>query len=57
MDSYQLFRAAKNQQIGIAPGQIFSVEAAYKHCIRLSFAEPFSAEIEEAIKQLGILAQ
>lgn len=55
-DGYQLFRAAKNQQISIAPGQIFSVESAYKHCIRLSFAEPFSAEIEEGIKRLGELA-
>ncbi|MFK7982137.1 MAG: PLP-dependent aminotransferase family protein [Saprospiraceae bacterium] len=56
-DSYQLFRAAKSQQISIAPGQVFSVESAYKHCIRLSFAEPFTEEIEEGIRQLGELAQ
>ncbi|MEM1124255.1 MAG: PLP-dependent aminotransferase family protein [Bacteroidota bacterium] len=28
-DSYQLFRAAKDQQISIAPGQIFSVEPTF----------------------------
>lgn len=55
-DSYELFKAAKNQHIGIAPGQIFSVESKYKHCIRLSFAEPFTKEIEEGIKRLGTLA-
>lgn len=56
-DSYELFKAAKNQQISIAPGQIFSVESNYKNYIRLSFAEPFTDEIEQAIKQLGILAE
>jgi len=56
-DSYQLFKAAKDQQISIAPGQIFSVESDYKHCIRLSFAEPFTEEIKEGIKQLGVLAE
>ena len=56
-DSYELFKAAKNQQISIAPGQIFSVESNYKNYIRLSFAEPFTEEIEQAIKQLGILAE
>ncbi len=55
-DSYELFRLAKNQQISIAPGQIFSVERDFKHCIRLSFAEPFTIEIEQSIKQLGKLA-
>ena len=55
-DSYQLFRAAKNQHIGIAPGQVFSVEPAFKHCIRLSFAAPFTNEIERSIQQLGKLA-
>ena len=56
-DSYQLFRAAKHQQISIAPGQIFSVASDFKHCIRLSFAEPFSVEIEESIRRLGDLAK
>ncbi|MEM6318787.1 MAG: PLP-dependent aminotransferase family protein [Bacteroidota bacterium] len=56
-DSYQLFKAAKDQQIGIAPGQIFSVEPAFKHCIRISFAEPFTDEIEESIRRLGAIAK
>ncbi len=56
-DGYQLFRAAKDQQISIAPGQIFSVEPDFKHCIRLSFAEPLTKEIEESIKRLGQLAK
>lgn len=56
-DSYELFKAAKHQQIGIAPGQIFSVEPTFKHCIRLSFAEPFTEEIEQSIKRLGKLAE
>ena len=56
-DGYQLFKAAKDQHIGIAPGQIFSVEPEFKHCIRLSFAEPFSEEVELGIKRLGVLAE
>lgn len=56
-DGYELFKAAKHQQIGIAPGQIFSVEPSFKHCIRLSFAAPFTEEIERSIKRLGKLAE
>ena len=56
-NSTELFKAAKNQQISIAPGQIFSVASEFKHCIRLSFAVPFTEEIEEGIKQLGQLAR
>lgn len=55
-NSYELFRAAKDQQIGIAPGQIFSTGPDFKHCIRLSFAEPLTEEITEGIKRLGMLA-
>ena len=55
-DSYQLFRSAKDQQISIAPGQIFSVEPDFKHCIRLSYAEPLTDEVEASIKRLGQLA-
>ena len=55
-DTYQLYKAAQSQKISIAPGQIFSVEPDFKHCIRLSFAAPFSEEVEKTLQQLGSLA-
>jgi DNA-binding transcriptional MocR family regulator len=55
-NAYQFFKLAKDQQISIAPGQIFSVENKFKNCIRISFAEPFDDKIEKGIQQLGKLA-
>ena len=56
-DAYQLFKAAKDQQIGIAPGQIFSVEQKFKNYIRISFSEPFCDEIDQALQRLGELSK
>ncbi|NET34497.1 MAG: PLP-dependent aminotransferase family protein [Cyanothece sp. SIO1E1] len=56
-DGYQLFRAAKEQDIGISPGQVFAVEGSYKNYIRLSFSHPYDEKVEAGLKQLGQLAK
>lgn len=57
LDGYQLFRAAKEQDIGISPGQVFAVEGSYKNYIRLSFSHPYDEKVEAGLKQLGQLAK
>lgn len=54
-NGYELFRIAKDQQISIAPGQIFSINGGFENYIRLSFSEPFDSKIEKAIRKLGEL--
>ncbi len=56
-DGYQLFLAAKEKGISVIPGQVFSLQEAYKNHIRLSFAEPLDEKRIKAIKLVGNLAK
>jgi DNA-binding transcriptional MocR family regulator len=53
VDAEQLFDAAINAGISIAPGHIFSPCSCYKNFIRLSFGHPWSEKIEDAMVWLG----
>ncbi|MDB5991104.1 MAG: 2-aminoadipate aminotransferase [Herbaspirillum sp.] len=55
VDSMKLYQRALACQITIAPGRMFSVSNAYKHCIRLNYSYPWTPEIEQAIILLGKL--
>jgi len=55
IDTYKLHKRALKQNIGIAPGQIFSSQARFENCFRLSYGEPWSNRIEEGIRTLGKL--
>ncbi len=57
INTYKLHKRALKQNIGIAPGQIFSSQARFENCLRLSYGEPWSNRIEEGIKTLGRLAK
>lgn len=57
VDTYKLHKRALKQNIGIAPGQIFSAQARFENCFRLSYGEPWSNRIEEGIKTLGKLVK
>ncbi|MCB9353979.1 MAG: PLP-dependent aminotransferase family protein [Lewinellaceae bacterium] len=57
VDAFQLFHRAKQHQILIAPGQIFSVAGCYSHHIRLGFGAPYSEEIEKSLNTLGSIIQ
>jgi DNA-binding transcriptional MocR family regulator len=45
------------QGISIAPGQIFSATQKYQNCIRLSCAQPWTAEVEQALVTVGRINQ
>ncbi len=57
INTYKLHKRALKQNIGIAPGQIFSSQARFENCFRMSYGEPWSNRIEEGIKTLGKLAK
>jgi DNA-binding transcriptional MocR family regulator len=52
-DSQRLNRALLPHKIQVAPGSIFSAAGKYRNCIRLNYAEPPSAAIEAAVRQVG----
>lgn len=55
INTYTLHKRALKQNIGIAPGQIFSSQGRFENCFRISFGQPWSEEIERAIKTIGKL--
>jgi DNA-binding transcriptional MocR family regulator len=57
VDAYRLHKRALKQNIGIAPGQIFSSQGHFENYFRLSFGLPWSDKVEQGIKVLGDLAR
>jgi DNA-binding transcriptional MocR family regulator len=57
VDTFKLHKRALKQNIGIAPGHIFSSQARFENCFRLSYGEPWSNRIEEGIRTLGKLVK
>jgi DNA-binding transcriptional MocR family regulator len=57
IDSAHLATRALERKICIAPGPIFSAAGKYRNCIRLTCAQPWSAQIEVALKTLGELCK
>jgi DNA-binding transcriptional MocR family regulator len=56
VNTYKLHKRSLKQNIGIAPGQIFSSQGHFENCFRISFGELWSDKIEEGIRTLGKLA-
>jgi DNA-binding transcriptional MocR family regulator len=56
VDGVELFHAALERGIGIAPGIIFSAKADYRNFIRLSAGVVWTPAIEKALRMLGRLA-
>jgi DNA-binding transcriptional MocR family regulator len=55
INAYKLYQEALKHQIAIAPGQIFSAQGQFANCLRISYANPWTNEIEEGLKTLGRL--
>jgi DNA-binding transcriptional MocR family regulator len=55
VDSMKLYHRALESGITIAPGRMFSVSNAYKHCIRLNYSYPWTTEIDQALILLAKL--
>ncbi|CAN5397711.1 PLP-dependent aminotransferase family protein [soil metagenome] len=55
IDALVLFHQARQANISIAPGHLFSPAAEFKNCIRVSCGYPWNEQIEEAVGTLGKL--
>lgn len=51
-----LFEAGVKQGIVIAPGDIFTTQGLYQHCIRINAGLPWTEAIAQGLQQLGELA-
>jgi DNA-binding transcriptional MocR family regulator len=57
VDAFELHRRALARKISIAPGPLFSPKQAYRNCIRLTCALPWTETLERALVTLGRLAE
>lgn len=57
INAYELYHLAVKHQISIAPGQVFSSGGQFSNCLRISYARPWDADIERALKILGVLVK
>ena len=55
INAYKLHKSALKHGIGIAPGQIFSSQARFENCFRISYGEPWSEKINRGLQTLGKL--
>ena len=49
IDTIALYNEAQKQQIVLTPGALFSTQARYKNCLRLSFVHPIEAQRKHAL--------
>lgn len=53
VDTTELYHYARNHDVLIAPGEMFSLHNQFRHCFRLNYAPRWTAERENAIQRLG----
>lgn len=56
-NAVDLYEAALQRGISIAPGAIFSTTGGYQNCFRLNCSLPWSETIEQAMRTLGYLCK
>nr|WP_218892734.1 PLP-dependent aminotransferase family protein [Duganella sp. 1224] len=56
VQALELYARAQERGISVGAGNIFATDDAYQHCIRLNYSYPWSAEVEAAVRTLGLLA-
>jgi len=56
VQALELYARAQERGISVGAGNIFATDDAFQHCIRLNYSYPWSAEVEAAVRTLGLLA-
>jgi DNA-binding transcriptional MocR family regulator len=57
VDSLALFEIAIRQGVNFAPGPLFSATARYRNFLRLNCGRRWTAQLERAVRRLGLLAK
>lgn len=53
IDTMELFKRARKNNIGLVPGQFCSATANYSNCMRLNYGYPWTEQSEQGIKTLA----
>lgn len=52
----ELYARAQERGISVGAGNIFATGDAFQHCIRLNYSYPWNAQVEAAVRTLGLIA-
>jgi DNA-binding transcriptional MocR family regulator len=55
VNTFELYEQALKHKISFTPGRIFSLQNCFNNCLRLSYGNPWSKQVDDAIKLLGKL--
>jgi DNA-binding transcriptional MocR family regulator len=55
LNAWRLYQEALKHNISVSPGQLFSARGQFRNCLRISYARPWDAEVEEGLRTLGNL--
>jgi DNA-binding transcriptional MocR family regulator len=53
VDALEVHRRAIDAHISIAPGPMFSARRQFRHCLRLNYGHPWTAQVDDAVAELG----
>lgn len=55
IDASALYERAVKENLVFVPGEFFSASGMYRNCLRLNCGNPYTPEIEDAVRRLGAL--
>lgn len=55
INTFDLFQQAMKAKISFSPGRIFSLQNRYHNCMRISYSNPWSKQVDDGLKTLGKL--
>ena len=55
INTFELFQQALKHKISFCPGRIFSLQNKYNNCMRISFGNAWSKQVDDGLKTLGKL--
>ncbi len=53
VNTIELYEQAFRRKVSFAPGRIFSLQDRYNNCLRISYANPWSKQVEDGLKLIG----
>lgn len=57
INTVELYNRAIRQEISIAPGRMFSLQNQFNNCMRLSYGQRWSDQLDDRLKELGKIAK
>ena len=55
INTFELYDQALKHKVSFVPGRLFSLQERYSNCMRISYGNPWSKQVDDGLKTLGRL--